>query len=838
MIDSKKNKNNKKYRGGSPGAYIDYIQENNSIKFTEITQEMVNRYGYPQKYIGYDVAIPPAGVERPFTFLEICEMAWMSRDNSIDYKNISSDENKLIVNNQIEKDMNRNMILMNGHPVKTESDYIQYINEKLQSANVTSDDAVLIKSVMNQFPLSATGDIMSYMLPKYDGQQLFIEPLNSVLLILYQTKFRNINNNIVINTDITDITDGNKVIGKKVIIDESRFTGLLIYTEVLNNPIQNVGAAHTIFYCDVSANKGFFIWKFEKNPNLPEPLSESELVGNDDEGAGLLNESTSSAVAAGENVGAPLSYSKIAKIVVPLAVIGTGAGLFLAKYVFAAAALAGGKTRKNKKNKKNHGGGKVNGGKVTGSGGFGCIFNPALKCKNKTMKSQKSKASGQEQNQITKLMKKKYATKEYQDIVKFQQKLQSVPNYTDYFLLQGFSICNPDILSDSDLENFDKKCSALKKMDITRENVNSSLDRLSAINMPYGGIDVGDYIIKVDLNGLKMAQLNDALINLLLKGIVPMNKKHVYHVDIKDSNVLVDDTGDHKHLYARLIDWGLSASYDGEKQVPKTMRNRPFQFNIPFSSILFNSLFTKMYADFLKKNPNPSYISIRTFVINYVVAWIAKRGSGHLKNINEVFKKFFDEELKNVNIDESYKNNLIIFDYTFYFIFEYITQILFKFTKNNQMNLMDYFSNVYVKNIDIWGFVMIYLPIMEQLHNNYDKLNEAEKQIIQEIKKMIMFILAASTTPINVDKLVEQLKVLNGLFIKSHKHNNVLWNMGLGQGLGNGRGIGNRKQKNSQFSYTTNMVSTTTTSSSSTPPFSRKREKVKRSKTRKRHNRK
>jgi serine/threonine protein kinase len=464
------------------------------------------------------------------------------------------------------------------------------------------------------------------------------------------------------------------------------------------------------------------------------------------------------------------------------------------------------------------------------------------------MKSQKSKASGQEQNQITKLMKKKYATKEYQDIVKFQQKLQSVPNYTDYFLLQGFSICNPDILSDSDLENFDKKCSALKKMDITRENVNSSLDRLSAINMPYGGIDVGDYIIKVDLNGLKMAQLNDALINLLLKGIVSMNKKHVYHVDIKDSNVLIDQSGDNKHLYARLIDWGLSASYDCEKQVPKTMRNRPFQFNVPFSSILFNSLFTKMYADFLKKNPNPSYISIRTFVIKYVVAWIAKRGSGHLKNINGVFKKFFDEELKNVNIDESYKNNLIIFDYTFYFIFEYITQILFKFTKNNQMDLMDYFSNVYVKNIDIWGFVMIYLPIMEQLHNNYNKLNEAEKQIIQEIKKMIMFILSASTTPINVDKLVEQLKVLNGLFINSHKHNNILWNMGQGLGNGIGRGNergnerGNRKKRNSQFSYTTNMVSTTTTttssSSSSIPPFSRKREKVKRSKTRKRHNRK
>ena len=59
--------------------------------------------------------------------------------------------------------------------------------------------------------------------------------------------------------------------------------------------------------------------------------------------------------------------------------------------------------------------------------------------------------------------------------------------------------------------------------------------------MPYGGIDIGDYIVKTELNHVKMIQLNNSLINLLTKGIEPMNKKHIYHVDIKESNVLVDD---------------------------------------------------------------------------------------------------------------------------------------------------------------------------------------------------------------------------------------------------------------------------------------------------------
>ena len=54
---------------------------------------------------------------------------------------------------------------------------------------------------------------------------------------------------------------------------------------------------------------------------------------------------------------------------------------------------------------------KLKGGKVLGSGGFGCIFRPALKCKNKTA----SKSVG---DQITKLMKKKYALKEKLEVLK------------------------------------------------------------------------------------------------------------------------------------------------------------------------------------------------------------------------------------------------------------------------------------------------------------------------------------------------------------------------------------------------------------------------------------
>jgi len=113
---------------------------------TIITKEMIDNYGYPDKYIGYNVAISPAGVDTPFTFLEICKMAWPS----LKYGNISSEENILIVNTQIEQDINRNTMLINGIRL----DNIQYIDTQLNIANVTPDNAVLIKSLMNQFPVT------------------------------------------------------------------------------------------------------------------------------------------------------------------------------------------------------------------------------------------------------------------------------------------------------------------------------------------------------------------------------------------------------------------------------------------------------------------------------------------------------------------------------------------------------------------------------------------------------------------------------------------------------------------------------------------------------------
>ena len=108
--------------------------------------------------------------------------------------------------------------------------------------------------------------------------------------------------------------------------------------------------------------------------------------------------------------------------------------------------------------------------------------------------------------------------------------------------------------------------------------------------MPDGGIAVDDFIFQAQhFNDLY--NLNKSLIQLLKHGIVPMNKKHVYHCDIKDSNILV--SGREGTLKTRLIDWGLSTLYVPYKDdpMPRVWVNRPFQYNVPFSVVIFSAAF-------------------------------------------------------------------------------------------------------------------------------------------------------------------------------------------------------------------------------------------------------
>lgn len=400
------------------------------------------------------------------------------------------------------------------------------------------------------------------------------------------------------------------------------------------------------------------------------------------------------------------------------------------------------------------------GGNILASGGFGCVFSPALKCKGNTR---------QKKGILSKLMMNKYAKKEYEEITKIRKKVVDIPNYQDYFLVDNFTTCEPAPLTKADLSNYTRKCKALKKNGIQKNNINKQLDKLLILNMPNGGIPVDDYL---QTNGsfYKLFHVNNRLIELLENAIVPMNNQHIYHCDIKDSNVLVQ-TSTEAHstsMKIRMIDWGLSTEYIPYENnpFPKPWRNRPLQFNVPFSIVLFTDDFVKKYTKYLEEGGKVNESDLRPFLLDYLYYWFRKRGHGHYKFINEIMYILFGRELKNVDNEEKYK--LIETEITMTYILNYLTDILLHYTKfreDGSLNLREYLDNVFINIVDIWGFVTIYIPILHIFNQNYNELTAHQMDIFELLKEIfIQYLYNPRIEPINLDNLLKDLRKLGKLF--------------------------------------------------------------------------
>ena len=412
------------------------------------------------------------------------------------------------------------------------------------------------------------------------------------------------------------------------------------------------------------------------------------------------------------------------------------------------------KTKSNKSRKTKKSNKRKNGGSVLASGGFGCVFSPALLCKGEQHRKPKT---------VSKLMITKYANEEYQYINKIRSKLKTIPNYKDYFLVEDIEMCAPDKLSQNDLSNFEKKCSALPKNDITAENINESLDNLTILNMPNGGDEVDNYIFNEEGSDDKLSILNTKLVGLLKNGIIPMNNKNIYHNDIKDSNILIDSLTN-----TRLIDWGFCTNYSTtDTAIPKSLINRPLQFNVPFSIILFGDFFNEKYTAYIKNGGKSDKASLKPFVVSYLKAWLKIR-PGHYKVINDIMFMLFSNDLK---MNPKLKWKAVEQRYTIPYIVNYIVDILVNhshFKSDGTFDYKPYLDKVYIHIVDIWGVLSVYFSIIELLHNNYSELSKTEILLFNHIKQIIIdYLYNPRNKPIDSKELIHELEKL----FENPKHN-------------------------------------------------------------------
>jgi hypothetical protein len=186
--------------------------------------------------------------------------------------------------------------------------------------------------------------------------------------------------------------------------------------------------------------------------------------------------------------------------------------------------------------------------------------------------------------------------------------------------------------------------------------------------------------------------------------------------------------------YVRLIDWGLSMYTASGKNIPDVLLGKPLQYNLPFSIILFNNTFKTMYSTFLKTMPtsNLDNNSVGEFLKTYLEKWNTKRGKGHIKTITSIWRGITGKQ----NIQET-------------IIIPYLSAILLEYTRNGEFDTIGYFKNVFLKLIDLWGFIICYSAFLETGYKN-EKINNL----------ILNYLYRKPTENINIDELLYDLRNL------------------------------------------------------------------------------
>ena len=238
-------------------------------------------------------------------------------------------------------------------------------------------------------------------------------------------------------------------------------------------------------------------------------------------------------------------------------------------------------------------------------------------------------------------------------------------------------------------------------------------------------------------------------------------------MDLKGQNMLRSTDGG--GVEVRIIDWGLSGAIP-TKGVPPIVQDRVIQYNIPFSNILFA---THEWPTRLKKDVKAIAPSTKLDAGDELGRMSAMRlvayqqfydvadnyGVGHLEYLRGVFRRLFSTPAgmhsSISNLEENALSPVTA-------AIEYNAVILDKYVdQTGKFDASKYFREIFSKNVDVWGFLMAYLPLIDTSPSPW-KAGTLENAIARIICEYC-FSSKYAARPIPIDKLAQELLSLNAI---------------------------------------------------------------------------
>ena len=347
-----------------------------------------------------------------------------------------------------------------------------------------------------------------------------------------------------------------------------------------------------------------------------------------------------------------------------------------------------------------------NAGKFLGAGGYGCVFNPALKCENN------------EKDDLSKLMLFSEGLSEYEKNMEIKKMLSRIENIDKHFLFCS-SWCRPRKVSDIKSRKIRKRCDN----EVGEDFEMMGMENLILLLMKNGGLDLDKYIEKIGkLKSVvekreKIKKLNKKLISMIQDGCIPMNRLGVYHADMKALNLVLKGNGEIK-----IIDWGLAEIGD-----PLKYENHysGIHFNKPYESLLFN-IEDRMNEKDLGKAIKKIVLEKKEKIIR-----------SHMKS--DMLLMFGGcEGMEDEN--EYIKNELI----------KYLEKMAY-LCVNNGVYDRRLLINSYYKKQDLWGVMTCYLDICKFIKLPDDIMKD---NILNACRYMI------GKLELNGEDLIEKLKII------------------------------------------------------------------------------